>query len=454
MTCIGRLALSHRVLALLAGVSLIAAGCAQLTRYPYLTDATTTSVSINFATNTASPAPVVTYGRFNDGCSGGSASAAVTAIAVGSTTEYQANAVLSGLSPQTQYCYRVSQAGVDLLGSDASPTFVAPPATGSSAPYSFAVLGDWGAGTPDESNVLARIVASPAAFVVTVGDNAYNSGTQSDYGDLSGGNVFAAGYWKGVGATRPTYLAQGNHGFTQHLPYLQNWPEPTVTQSSGGRLSQDSYCCIPTMPTSTTYASAWYAFNWGSARFYVLEAAWADGTGGYQGDFDAHWNGRVSGCAPCGAELQWLQNDLAAHASTPLKFAFFHYPLHSDSSSQATDSFLDGPNGLEGTLARNGVKIAFNGHAHIYERNTPQIAGTPMVSYVTGGGGAEVGAVGACSSFDAFALGSRSACHAPVPGSDRQVFHYLLVTVTSGQVTVTPTDEDGNTFDVQTYTFG
>ena len=111
-------------------------------------------------------------------------------------------------------------------------------------------------------------------------------------------------------------------------------------------------------------------------------------TGAYQGDFLAHWNGPVSGCAPCGAELQWLKSDLAAHASTPLKFAFFHYPLHADNGGEPTDTYLDGPNSLEGLLADNNVDIVFNGHAHQYERNYPQIAGKPMVSYVTGTGGA------------------------------------------------------------------
>jgi Calcineurin-like phosphoesterase/Purple acid Phosphatase, N-terminal domain len=454
MSFLGRLTPSRRFLALVAALALTAAGCAQLTRYPYLTDATTTSVTINFATNLASPVPVVTYGESIDGCAGSSVSAAVTPITVSTTAEYQATAVLTGLSPGTSYCYRMSQSGIDLLGTDASPTFVAPPATGSSPPFSFAVLGDWGAGTPDEANVLARIASSPAKFVMTVGDNVYNSGTQSEYGDLSGGNVFAPSYWKGVGATKPAYLAHGNHGFTQNLPYLQNWPEPTVAQASGGRLQQDRYCCIATMPGSNTYASAWYAFDWGSARFYVLEAAWSDSNGGYQGDFLAHWNGPVPGCAACGTELQWLQSDLAAHAGTPMKLAFFHYPLHSDSSSQPSDTYLTGPNALEGVLAHNGVRIVFNGHAHIYERNTPQIEGTPMVSYVTGGGGGALGSVGSCSSFDGYAIGSRSACHAPVPTSDSQVFHYLLVTVNGGLVTVTPTDEHGNTFDVQTFTFG
>ena len=428
-----------------------AAASSHLLRYSYLSDVTATSAVVNFATDASSTAAVVTFGPASSGCAGSSVTAATTAITVGSRTEYQFKAQLSGLNANTLYCYRAAQNGVDLLGSDAAPTFTTALAPGDATPYSFAVLGDWGAGTSDEANVLAQIAASPAKFVVTVGDNVYNSGTQTEYGDLSGGNVFAPAFWKGVGATRPVFAAQGNHGFSQNLPYLQNFPEPNVVQASGGRLQQDTYCCIPPMPGSKTYASAWYAFDWGAARFYVLEAAWSDSNGAYQGDFDAHWNGPVPGCAACGTELQWLQSDLAAHASTAVKFAFFHYPLHADSSGQPSDTYLDGPNGLEGLLARNGVQVAFNGHAHMYERNRPQISGSSMVSYVTGGGGDALGSVGGCSAFDAYAIGSNSSCNAPNPTSATQVFHYLLVSVARNTVTVTPTDELGRTFDVQTY---
>ena len=161
---------------------------------------------------------------------------------------------------------------------------------------------------------------------------------------------------------------------------------------------------------------------------------------------------RSRGARPCGAELQWLKADLAAHAGA-LKFAFFHYPLHSDSSSQSSDTFLTGPNGLEGLLANNGVGIVFNGHAHHYERNFPQIPGKPLVSYVTGGGGDALGSVSTCSAFDAYAIGSNSSCQAPKPASAANVYHFLLVTVNGNQVTVTPTDSTGRTFDVQTYTF-
>src|SRR6202790_5058911 len=173
--------------------------------------------------------------------------------------------------------------------------------------------------------------------------------------------------------------------------------------------------------------------------------------GGYQGDFLAHWNGPVSGCGPCGAELTWLKSDLASHASTPIKFAFFHYPLYSDSSSQGTDTYLDGPSALEGLLANNNVDIVFNGHAHRYERNLPQITGKPMVSYVTGTGGAALDGGGGCSSFDAYSIGTGTACKTSVV-PDANVYGFLLVTVNGNQVTVAPTDSTGRTFDVQTYT--
>jgi hypothetical protein len=440
---------TRRAVVLAVAVSLLVlGGC--LTRNPYLTDATTASERVSFATGDQNTVPIVTYGPA-PGCTGSSVSATLVApITVGSNTEYQWNAQLTGLAASSAYCYTITQAGTTL----AKPTsFTTPPATGSTTAYSFAVIGDWGGGTTDETNVLAQMRAASPNFVVTVGDNAYFDGTQTQYGDVNSGNVFPSNDWP-AGQSTPFFLAHGNHGFDDATPFLQNWPEPANAAASGGRLQLDTYCCLGVMPGSNTYASAWYAFDWGNARFYVLEGAWSDNFGGFQGDFEAHWNGAVPGCAECGAEMQWLKSDLAAHASTPLKFAFFHYPLHSD-GGDGSDTYLDGPNGLEGVLATNGVKIVFNGHTHSYERNTPQIAGTPMVSYITGTGGADfLSKVSPCSSFDAYAIGgSGTSCNAPSPTSDSQVFGFLLVSVNGNKVTVTPTDETGRTFDVHTYSF-
>ena len=188
----------------------------------------------------------------------------------------------------------------------------------------------------------------------------------------------------------------------------------------------------------------------GQARFYVLTAAWADGTLApvrhYQNDHDAHWK-------TTSEEYQWLKADLEAHPSA-LKFAFWHYPLYADSSSQPSDTYLQGGAGtLQGLLDTNNVAIAFNGHAHGYQRNAPDPAG--LVSYVLGNGGAALGRVSGCSSFDLYAIGSSgSHCGAAPAGlSDDHVYGFAKVGVNGNQVTVTPTDEMGRTYDVQTYTF-
>lgn len=425
-----------------------------LSRYPYASEVVGNSATIDWATDRSQSTGSAIWGEVNNGTCAPSNRVTATgvAITVDSTGEYQWSARLTFPGPGT-YCYRPQLGSTDLLGSEPSPQLETAAAPGSA--FSFAVVGDFGAvggGSTGEAGVLSQIGSSPASFVVSTGDSDNANGSQTDYGDLSRGNVFPFAYLPKIG-NRPIFAAQGNHGFTNNLPYLQNFPAPLAAQTSGGRNLRESYCCISTLSGQATYASSWFAFDWGSARFYVLEAAWADGQGGYQGDFLAHWNGGVAGCGPCGAELAWLKADLAAHTGTALKFAFFHYPLHADSSSQGSDAYLDGAGGLEGLLAANHVSVVFNGHAHIYERNLPQIAGSPMVSYVTGAGGAALGTVSRCSAFDAYAIGSGSSCRAPKPTSASHVYEFLLVTVNGNQVTVTPTDSTGQTFDRQTYTF-
>ena len=106
----------------------------------------------------------------------------------------------------------------------------------------------------------------------------------------------------------------------------------------------------------------------------MLDASWADGNVGtsnlYQVDYDEHWT-------PSSPEYQWLAADLASHPGG-VKMAVFHFPLRSDNSTQGSDTLLENstanPNAatsLEALLANNGVSLAFNGHAHTYQRIAP-----------------------------------------------------------------------------------
>ncbi len=438
-----------------------------LTRYPYLTDVVGVNATVSFGTDQSKISAVVKWGQVGvEPCDAHTTTATKFTVSVNGLGEYQWKAQLSPLLPDTAYCYRpyFGTSQIDLLGSDPTPQFVTQVPAGSTEPFTFAVLGDWGKtyadGNPDQANLMQKIAASGARFVVGTGDTGYPAGSQKSYGDLQQTGldisaVFGPQYWTVVGKSIPMFNSIGNHAPT--TTFRDTWPADAVTAASGGQYQMESYCCVDGI-TARDYMTGWYAFDEGNTRFYILDASWDGanlGTGSqYQDDYDVHW--------AAGAqhdEYTWLQNDLAAHPAA-LKFAVFHYPLRSDQSSQTSDSYLDAPGHLEGLLNQYRVAIAFNGHAHLYQRNTAPAGG--IVSYVTGGGGAALSTIGGagCAPTDAYGIGwspssgTGSRCgSAPTPTSATQVYHFLLVTVNGNTVTVTPTDEMGRTFDIQTYTF-
>lgn len=442
-----------------------------LTRAPYLTDAVGLDATVNFATDRSGTSASVRYGSVSSGvCSlTGTAVATRLVVAVNATFEYQWKARLA-LPAAGTYCYRVYLGTIDLLAANPSPQFRSQVALGSGEAFSFAVLGDWGqvdasGSNPEQASVMRQIAASRSRFAITVGDNGYPSGSQGNYGDLQqvGADtsaIFGPQFWAGVGASLPAFPAVGNHGLARSdavHPQFGNWPQDAAVAGSNGRYQMDTYCC-PNGSASASYPSAWYAFDAGAARFYVLDAAWADlnlGTGTpYSNEYQSHWT-------PTSPEFLWLQADLAAHPSG-LKFAFFHYPLYSDQPSESSDTYLQGNGSLEGLLASNGVDLAFSGHAHIYQRSSAATGPgrLSLPSYVTGGGGGQAQSTGTCSANDRYAVGwsytnnRGTACGvAPVPTSAAQVYHFLKVTIAGSKVTVTPTNALGQTFDVQTYNF-
>jgi Calcineurin-like phosphoesterase/Purple acid Phosphatase, N-terminal domain len=454
----------------LADASVASASQPQLTRYPYLTDVvssgSTYNATINWATNQSQTTGYATYGQAGvEPVTAHRANGSKTSISVNGVAEYQWKAKVTGLLPATTYAYRVyfNSPVVDLLGTDASPVFTTTPAAGAPGSYSFAVLGDWGAtnssGTnPDQANLMAQIARSGASFILSAGDVGYPSGNQTNYGDLNqtGPNisdVFAPSFYAFVGDGIPMFGAPGNHGFTS--TFLNIWPEPTAPVLSGGTYQMSSYS-VPGTNTAS-YPAAWYAFSIGNARFYVLTAAWANSNVGsgtlYSDDYAAHWT-------PTSPEYTWLANDLATHPAQ-LKFAVFHFPMYTDNATEATDTYLHGPNSLAALLTQYGVQFVFNGHAHIYERNLQQ-PGESFVSYVFGGGGETLEPVGqhGTSPFDAYGIGwsyskniGSATGSAKPPASPAQVFSYGLVTVGPNQVTVAPINSLGQSFDVVTYPY-
>jgi hypothetical protein len=494
-----------------------------LTRAPYVTDLAQTTAYVNWATDSMTPGsvewapaggggscpssvqtwatsanPEAAPTSLPDGVDAGSPDTAsdptmtswafTVTGATSSTSEYQNSVELTGLTPNTTYCYAVfssdTSGAVNLLPASEpyqSFTTLITPNTSSTKSVTFDVMGDTGENyqttsdgvfpgenpaaplNPDQSALDAEIGSSGAQFLLMAGDVGYSGGTASDYGDLEQtgtdpevSNIFGPSYFPLTGGI-PTFTADGNHG--QNPNTLRSWPSPVTAATSGGTYDYDSYSGVDGI--SAAAPDDWYAFSDGNVRIYVLDAAWADNnygtaSGSYQADADEHWQSTSP-------EYQWLQADLAAHPGG-IKMAVFHYPLESDNDSQPTDTYLSG---LDSLLSANGVDIAFNGHAHTYQRFVPRQPGQ-VISYVTGGGGGVLEPVQGgttCAaiqqSFAVYALGysptsgTGTQCGAPsVPASEADVFNFLKVTVSGTSVTVDPTNAAGNVFDPQTYSFG
>jgi hypothetical protein len=469
----------------LAATALVAATPAEaysssLTRAPYLSDLTSSGVYVNFGTTTAIVKTRLRYGPAASGCSLTSATSATTAkqqysvtystaSGTGATTGNQWKVKLSGLAAG-KYCYRAdgttsstSTTYTDLFGTSASPTFsVAQSAR-------FAVIGDWGRNgstSPDylnsfQADVIALMAKSGAGFAMSTGDIGYDNGSQSNYGDLihrgpSTSEVFGPKYWPVAGSSMPMLPVPGNHGFTTTFTTL--WPSTSLAAGSSGRATNGQYSVNGSTLTVPEY---WYAFNDRGWRIYTLTAAWGSTytTGGsaYAEDYKQHW-------APGAAERTWLSKDLAAHPSTP-KIVVFHFPLYSAvSSGDVQDRYLtappDGTQSLESQLSSNNVKLVVNGHSHIYERNNVH---NGLTSVITGGGGGDPSPVtatgtactqtypGSTTRVVAKAIGwgstGGSACNTTKPTSIAKVYHYLLVTLSSGSASVTAIDSTGATID-------
>jgi hypothetical protein len=452
-----------------------------------------------------------------------SASLTSREFSVNSVSEYQNSATLSGLTPGTQYCYAVfsgnSSGSVNLLPPTEPVQFfttLSPSSAQSSAPVSFDVIDDTGENyyytsrtqigdqpfpngyNPDQASLYHEIGQSGADFLLSVGDIAYSGTTESTFGDLQQtgtqpevSNIFGPFYYPQTGGI-PIFAGAGDHG--QNINPLKVFPTSNTAAASAGTYAYDSYSGTDGITGDSP--DDWYAFSTGDVRIYVLDGAWSDtvanklgttsgslcGAPGstsaiycepYQADADEHWQ-------TSSPEYQWLQRDLAAHPGG-VKFAVFHYPLRSDNATQPSDLYLQNspanPNAstsLEALLAANGVQVAFNGHAHTYERIVPNGSGQ-ITNYVAGGGGGVLEPVLGgitCTALthgasppdkDIFALGwdptkmIGSACStnstAPVPTAAADVYSFLKVTVQGTTVTVTPTNAAGGTFDVQTYTY-
>jgi tartrate-resistant acid phosphatase type 5 len=208
------------------------------------------------------------------------------------------------------------------------------------APVRFAVIGDFGADTPDEAAVAALVKSWKPDFVVTTGDDNYPRGEAATI-DANIGKYYAEYIGNYKGAYGPGsklnrfWPSPGNHDWMSGLgPYIEYF----------------------TLPGNERY----YDVSLGLVHLYAIDsdASEPDGTGATS------------------TQAAWLKEHLASSKAC-FDIVYFHHPPYSTSRHGSSPE-------MRWPFHQWGAEAVMSGHDHVYERST--VDGIPY--FVNGVGGA------------------------------------------------------------------
>jgi hypothetical protein len=192
-----------------------------------------------------------------------------------------------------------------------------------SVPYTLLAAGDIASCSTDDDAATAAQLAQLAGTVAPLGDDAYESGTATEFSNCYGPT------W-GVAKSR-TSPAVGNHEY--------------ATANASGYFG---YFGAAAGDPSKGY----YSYNLGASWHVIV--------------LNTNLDCASVSCAAGSAQEQWLQTDLTDNTRACV-VAYFHHPRFSSYLGEDT-----AVTPLWDDLYANGADLVLNGHAHNYERYAPQ----------------------------------------------------------------------------------
>lgn len=317
-----------------------------VSRGPYLQSGTPTSVVVKWRTD------YDTDSKVNYGTSLGSLNSSKTDAIL--TTEHEIT--LTGLSPNTKYYYDVGNSSTVFTGEESEMYVTTSPTHGTKQFVRAWALGDPGTEGnntyPGEQvsvrdayyNYVNNTNSPPVAassnigqtdMMLFLGDNAYNSGTETEY-------------QKGLFDVYPTMLKKtvawstlGNHetygpGTAAESPYYDIFTFPTAGEAGGNSSGTEAY----------------YSFDFANIHFIVLESMSLYNDAG---------------------QIAWVTSDIQ-NTSQDWIIAFFHHPPYTKGSHNSDNAGESGGMTEMRTtflpiLEDNGVDLVLSGHSHSYERS-------------------------------------------------------------------------------------
>ncbi len=309
------------VLVVMAGQTMAA-----IVRGPYLQNGTSEGVTIMWRTS-SNESSKVWYGT-----SLGSLNLTVT----DATSRTNHTIQITGLPPASKYYYQVGRTdGTVLAGGDADHYFVTSPVVGSIDPIRIWVLGDSGTANSNARAVRDAYLElagneKEADIWLMLGDNAYNSGTESEFQNA----VFNT--YPSILKNKVLWSTRGNHEANASV-YYGIFDHPTLGEGGGLASGTESY----------------YSFDYGNVHFICLNSE----ESGYSSN-------------PGSAMYVWLEQDLADTTQDWI-IAFWHHPPYSKGShdSDSESKLIYMRQYALPILEAGGVDLVLSGHSHAYERS-------------------------------------------------------------------------------------
>src|SRR5215213_167494 len=195
----------------------------------------------------------------------------------------------------------------------AAAVLLAVPIFGQTATATLVGAGDIANCTNTNDEATAALLSNIPGTVITLGDNAYSSGTRAVFANcydnyrLSDGSTYDSSrtiYWgKEKSRTMPTL---GNHEYLNSSdPTLKSKPYFDYFKGVNGFKPPS----VPA-PAPGSSSQGYYSYDRGSWHIVALNS-----------------NCAYVSCVDGSAQATWLQNDLASHSSQ-CTLAYFHHPLY------------------------------------------------------------------------------------------------------------------------------
>lgn len=252
------------------------------------------------------------------------------------TTEH--SIAVKGLPASSTSFYSIGTESSTLAGGDPSYSFTTSPAPGTAANTRIWILGDCGTANRNQKavrDVFHNFAAKrPADLMLLLGDNAYGSGTDSEY-QAAIFNIYPKSLRR-----IPVWPTLGNHDTAQQTkfdgsyPYFDIFTLPCAGEAGGE-------------PSGTEH---YYSFDRANVHLICLDSMTADRS-------------------PKGAMATWLKADLNSTTATWI-IAFWHHPPYTKGShnSDTEKQLVEMRENILPILEAGGIDLVFTGHSHSYER--------------------------------------------------------------------------------------